>query len=377
MKNSVKLFLSSGKKSAVAAKKLLEQKREDEDYLGSVISNNIWTNSFETSVPVRRIYDHVHSFLDVCDISDGKATFGGRTRKVLFLGFDGMRADTAARILCGKNEFDLNLGSLNARYSGINRLRRLGGLYLGYCGGEVGKSSEQTTSTSANWTSQFTGVWGDESGIFTNEDTKNMAHKTFILEYALKGFHTSLNFDWDYYFDVNLRPEVEYALANPGLPIIFCDTDRKKGGKLPKKPAMTREFYDYLAPERPSPSSPFDTGVRDYVLHRINMGDSVICGIYHSIDSMGHCYQFSPDCAEYLNAAMSCDMFTYQILDEIERRENELNEEWLVVLANDHGGKGRGHGAHSLEERTTWIATNVKIDEKLFGRGYDGQRENK
>ena len=28
---------------------------------------------------MRRIYDHVHSFLDVCDISDGKAVFGGKT----------------------------------------------------------------------------------------------------------------------------------------------------------------------------------------------------------------------------------------------------------------------------------------------------------
>lgn len=79
MKNSINLFLSSGKKSAVAAKKLLEQKRDDEDYRSSVISHDIWTNSFETSVPVRRIYDHVHSFLDVCNISDGKAVFGGKT----------------------------------------------------------------------------------------------------------------------------------------------------------------------------------------------------------------------------------------------------------------------------------------------------------
>lgn len=79
VKNSIKLFLSSGKKSAVAAKKLLEQMRDDEDYRSSVISHDIWTNSFETSVPVRRIYDHVHSFLDVCDISDGKAVFGGKT----------------------------------------------------------------------------------------------------------------------------------------------------------------------------------------------------------------------------------------------------------------------------------------------------------
>ena len=376
MKNSTKLFLSSGKRIPKAAKKLLEQKM-DEDYLGSVLKHDIWTNSFETSVPVYRIYDHVHAFLDVCEISDGRAVFGGKTRKVLFLGFDGMRADMAARLLRGRNEFDPELCSLNARFSGINSVAQKGGLYLAYCGGEVGKSSEQTTSTSANWTSQFTGVWGDEGGIFTNEDTKNMKYKTFILEYAIKGLHTSLNFDWDYYFDVNLRPEVEFAMAHPELHIDFCDTDRQRGGKLPKKPVISREFSDYLSPERPSPSSPFDTGVRDYVLHRIDKGDSVVCGIYHSIDSMGHSYQFSPDCAEYANAAMSCDGFTYQILDEIKRRESELNEEWLVVLANDHGGKGRGHGAHSLEERTTWIATNIKLDESFYGCGYDGRRENK
>lgn len=79
MKNSINLFFVKRKEIRRCGKKLLEQKRDDEDYRSSVISHDIWTNSFETSVPVRRIYDHVHSFLDVCDISDDKAVFGGKT----------------------------------------------------------------------------------------------------------------------------------------------------------------------------------------------------------------------------------------------------------------------------------------------------------
>ena len=60
----------------------------------------------------------------------------------------------------------------------------------------------------------------------------------------------------------------------------------------------------------------------------------------------------------------------------IEEREENDNEEWLVVFANDHGGINQGHGEQTLEERTTWIATNIPFDESLYSAGYDGYNVN-
>lgn len=43
-----------------------------------------------------------------------------------------------------------------------------------------------------------------------------------------------------------------------------------------------------------------------------------------------------------------------------------------LSMANDHGGTGQGHGEQSAQERTTWIATNRKLDTAWYSVGYDG-----
>lgn len=101
-----------------------------------------------------------------------------------------------------------------------------------------------------------------------------------------------------------------------------------------------------------------------------------MCGIFHNIDSAGHSYEFSVSNNEYSNAVSNCDLYAYQVLQVIEEREENDNEEWLVVFANDHGGINQGHGEQTLEERTTWIATNIPFDESLYSAGYDGYNVN-
>lgn len=359
--------------TALAGCKKEEVPVSDAAYLQTLEQSDIWVNSASASVPEYQIYHHVHAFLDECAIADGSAVSPeGKTRKVLFLGFDGMRADAALQLFEGTNVFDQSLGGGRQIASGIRTLAAQGGIYLAYCGGEAGTNTEQTTSTSASWTSQFTGVWGASHGIKTNDDVKNLQYKTFILEYAEQGLHTALAFDWDQYLDVNLKEEVKLALSNPQLSVKFCDIDREKKDKLKKTEAETLELYNFVAPGNPSPDAPFDSGMRDWVLARMAAGDDVVCGIFHNIDTAGHNYEFSPRNAQYKNAVYTCDSYAYEILQVVTARETLYNEEWLVVFANDHGGIGQGHGGQTLEERTTWIATNRLLDETYYAEGYDG-----
>lgn len=160
-------------------------------------------------------------------------------------------------------------------------------------------------------------------------------------------------------------------MANPDVDMTFCDIDRAKAEKLKKTYAETLELYNYVAPETPSDSAPYDTGMRDYVLQRIENGDDIVCGIFHNIDSAGHEYGFGTS-TQYNGAVINCDLYAYSVLQAIEAREQTENEEWLIVFANDHGGLGTGHGEQTLEERTTWIATNVPFSEKYYSDGYDG-----
>lgn len=247
-----------------------EKPQSDSDYLKKVSAYSFWSNSSENAIAEYNTYNHVHDFLDVCEIKDGNAYApNGKIRKVLFIGFDGMRADALPYVLADAYNSVTNV-------SAVKRLQQSGGLYIAYCGGETGTETEQTTSTSASWTSHFTGVWGAKHGIKTNDDSKNMDYKTFMLEYAEKGLNSSLAFDWDQYLDVNLKEEVKYVLNNK-LPMQFCDIDRSKADKLEKTRAETLELYNFVAPEAPSDSVPYDTGMRDYVLDRMAQGDDVIC----------------------------------------------------------------------------------------------------
>lgn len=346
-----------------------EEVVSDSDYLNKVSQYGVWKNTAQTSIPIYQTYHHVHDFLDACTIENGSAVApNGKIRKVLFLGFDGMRADALPVVLQTGAKAANNS---KTGVSGISALQQAGGLYLAYCGGETNTDTQQTTSTSASWTTHFTGVWGTQHGIKTNDDAKNLDHKTFMLEYAQQGLSTSIAFDWDQYFDVNLKEEIKYVMANPDVDMTFCDIDRAKAEKLKKTYAETLELYNYVAPETPSDSAPYDTGMRDYVLQRIENGDDIVCGIFHNIDSAGHEYGFGTS-TQYNGAVMNCDLYAYSVLQAIEAREQTENEEWLIVFANDHGGLGTGHGEQTLEERTTWIATNVPFSEEYYSDGYDG-----
>lgn len=343
----------------------------DSAYLEKVNNYSFWKNTYDTAIPQYNTYNHVHSFLDECEIKDGSAYApNGKIRKVLFLGFDGMRADALSYVLVDENNADSVAYNSITDVSAFKRLQQSGGVYLAYCGGETDTDTEQTTSTSASWTSHFTGVWGSKHGIKTNDDSKNMDYKTYMLEYAEKGLHSSLAFDWDQYLDVNVKEEVKYVMQN-NLPMVFCDIDRAKSDKLEKTRAESIELYNFVAPETPSSSAPYDTGMRDYVLDRMAQGDDVITAIFHNIDTAGHTFGFGAS-TQYTGAVMNCDMYANSILNAIEEREKIYNEEWLVVFGNDHGGLGTSHGNQTLEERTTWLASNIPFDEKYYSNGYDG-----
>lgn len=363
--------------TAVAALSACSAKPEeipsDKDYLENLSKQSFWENDTYESIPEYQIYHHVHDFLSDSTVENGDAVSkDGKIKKVLFLGFDGMRADAVANVVLDENEFDTGGYNNAAIYSGINEMRKTGGVYFGYCGGEKDTGTQQTTSTSASWTSQFTGVWGDKHGVKTNDDIKNMEYKTFMLEYAEQGLQTSLAFDWDQYLDVNLKEEVKYVMARPEIQMTFCDIDRTKAEKLKKTRAETLELFNFVAPDQPSDTVPYDTGLRDHVLKRMEAGDDIISGIFHNIDSNGHTYAFSNNTPQYVNSVRNCDNYAYEILQAVKEREAQFNEQWLIVMANDHGGIQQRHGEQTLEERTTWIASNYKLDKKYYSNGYNG-----
>lgn len=362
----IKTVISNIKAVSSGYKREKIKVKSNSAYLKNIGGYSFWKNTPETAVPEYQTYFHVHDFLDVCEIKNGKAVApNGRVRKVLFIGFDGMRPDALPYVIQDENSA-LTAYNSKLNFSAINEIAKKGGIYISYCGGEAGTDTQQTTSTSSCWTSHFTGVWGNKHGIITNDDTKNLKYKTFALEYAQKGLNTCIAFDWDPFFDVNLKEEIKYAMKN-SLPIKFCDIDRaKKAGNT-----QSAVFNNFVSPHKPSVSAPYDSGMRDYIVSRIENGDDIVCGIFDNIDSAGHMFGFGRS-TQYIGTVINCDMYAYSVLQYVREREKNLNEEWLVIFGNDHGGLGRGHGNQTLEERTTWLATNIPFDKKYYSNGYDG-----
>lgn len=56
-----------------------------------------------------------------------------------------------------------------------------------------------------------------------------------------------------------------------------------------------------------------------------------------------------------------------RIWEAVKYREANFNEEWMIVVTTDHGRDfmGFGHGGQSERERTTWVATNQKVNERM------------
>ena len=64
----------------------------------------------------------------------------------------------------------------------------------------------------------------------------------------------------------------------------------------------------------------------------------------------------------YVEAFKGCDHDAIEVIRAIESRTTYDEEDWLIIITSDHGGRGTRHGGQSIMERTTFISTNKKIN---------------
>ena len=79
-------------------------------------------------------------------------------------------------------------------------------------------------------------------------------------------------------------------------------------------------------------------------------------------DDAGHIAGNGAFFDEYVRKA---DEQVARIWEAVKYREANFDEEWMVVITTDHGRteNGYGHGGQSLRERTTWISTNLPVND--------------
>lgn len=256
----------------------------------------------------------------------------GKIPKLLLIGWDGARADSMNFLVGGSNE--KLCGTLFvSEYSAVNALRKEGGLYLSYAGGEPG--SLQETSTAQGWASILTGEWGKTNGVLKHVPVSR-ACPTVLRELAERGKSAAFLAEWDDHFTITYKDEIATA-KEQDLPFVF----RQLGS---------------------------DAQLRDALIGEIRKGTDCIFGIFEGPDANGHGYGFGNEDCRYVVTVSNLDRISYRLIEEVRARPSCPQEDWLILITSDHGGHLKTHGTQADEDRTTFIACNKKLETAGGGR---------
>jgi len=289
------------------------------NYRERVAGLSVYENAIETALPQTVIYDVISEHFN-SPLPEGKTE-----KKAVIIGFDGGRADS------------LDVASLSNGGSKL-LLENGGKAYIGYAGGvNYPEKNRQDTSTAPGWCSILTGEWADVTGIYENGVNKSNDCLTLLTTLVQSGKADSSMFQtsWGGHFvndNSTYRLEKEYCEEN-NLNVTFtCNSD--------------------------------DAGTHSGMMLAVSQQDcpDFIFGIYEYMDHCGHGSGFSANNPKYKQAYLDDETAAYELINAIQSRGTYAQEDWLIVIASDHGGKGLTHGGRSIQERMTFIVCNKEIN---------------
>ncbi len=288
-------------------------------YEKTVADMQVFDNTLDKAMPQtvvhKLITDHFNSPLPK----------GKKVKKAIFIGYDGFRADGINNI---KDE----------EKSAVMYVKSLGGLYHTFSGGISGKN-EQATSTAPSWMAMLTGGWGEYNGITDNSQMKKEGVDTFLTTEAKAGHYCSFTTSWREHTELSYRPDIADSIKQN----ISVEYNHEIDD--------TATYYQILKYVS-KPAGMQKTAEED--------PDCIFFTLEYT-DHAGHSTGYHSD-KNYIQACKDDDAYGYDIVKTIEARDTYDEEDWLIVISTDHGGKGKGHGGQSSLERLTWLATNKAID---------------
>lgn len=215
-------------------------------------------------------------------------------RKVLFIGWDGVRSDAL------QNASTPNLDSLIQ--SGISSYN---------C-----DRGEHTVSV-PGWSTILHGVWPSKHNLTKNSFRKNKYEQFPDIITIAKQFKPNLSAtilsNWDDF--LRITSNEDYA-----------------------------QRYDN------------DQEVSEAAINLLNdcTPDLMILHLDYP-DYIGHRMGFSSSGIEYKGSIEVSDYYLGKVMEIIYSRELEYNEEWMVVVTTDHGGEGKGHGGQDDLNQTRYV----------------------
>jgi predicted AlkP superfamily pyrophosphatase or phosphodiesterase len=177
------------------------------------------------------------------------------------------------------------------------------------------------TVSGPGWSSILTGVWADKHGVLDNEFTaprydRHPPFFTLLKRTRPEALTVSLS-DWDPLAKKIMTSvdDVRHFAAREGQ-------ENSGGDYSAMDVAVTKAAVDVLT-------------TRDPVATFVYLGQ---------VDETGHQHGFHPSVPEYVAAIERVDALVGEILDALPQRAGYADEDWLVLVTTDHGGRGTGHG---------------------------------
>lgn len=291
---------------------------ENRKYIKAVNADGIFNNTYETRIPQTVINSIILKHFKKAE----------KKPKCLFIGWDGCRAD-AMKYLIKSSDQKVSGCNETGFFSAVCELKKHGGLYITYVGGD--KGCEQETSTAQGWSSALCGKWMKKPWRQGIEWCLDDDYPTVLKTLSMKGFKTSFCAEWPIHFDNTYKKEIDFAEKN----------------------SIPQYFYKLEG----------DEAVYNHFVERINSDDDLIFAIFENPDHNGHDTGFGDSNYRYVSGVCGLDRISYSLLKEIKNRESFDEEDWLVLIASDHGGHSTRHGTQKICDRTTFLAVSKPIEE--------------
>ena len=260
------------------------------------------------------------------------ADTGHSPKKAVFIILDGIPADVIEKV----------------ETPALDEIAATGGYSRSFVGGEKDGYSQSPTISAVGYNHVLTGVWANKHNVWDNDIEAPNYNYWNIFRIA-----------------ETADPDVKTAIFSS-----WTDNRTKLVGEgLPEAGAIKLD-YSYDGLEHDTVRFPH-TADRNF-MHAIDEAVSAEAARYlreegpdlswvylEFTDDMGHMYGDSP---QFYDAIRKADAQVGRIWDAIRYREENHNEEWMIVITTDHGRDaetGKNHGGQSDRERTTWIFTNL------------------
>jgi predicted AlkP superfamily pyrophosphatase or phosphodiesterase len=223
------------------------------------------------------------------------------TKKVLFIGIDGTRFDAIER----------------AQTPNLDGLMQEG-IHSPTCLILGERYKKNDTVSGPGWSSILTGVWADKHGVQNN------------------GFAGSNYIEFPHFF-------ARLKASRPQARTVSLVTWKPIYDKIVSAADLS---LDFPQKERGIPGyDRSDVEATDEAVKQLATGNPDALFLYiGQVDETGHAYGFHPSVPEYIAAIERADALVGRAIAAMRSRPSFAQEDWLVIVTSDHGGKGKGHG---------------------------------